>query len=164
MQLQLAPLQFPHGVVRIVVPLPHTSERLAVEVLVALVWSVRLYVLRARYVRFEPCARRASEVALQSEHGPSVLPGDGSERHGAAYGVEVHHEQRIPFARLRLHDAALVDVGAGCSVGVDRTQSELCAVGHDASLHLCERSGMIAESLVGSDGDSLVWSPDALGA
>ena len=164
MQLQASALELPHPVIGIVVPLPHASERLAVEVLAALVGSVGLDVVRTRDVGLEPGARRTSQVAFESQHRPSVLPGDGCQRHGATDGVEVHHEEGIPVALLRLHDASLVDVGACRGILVEGTQGKLGAVGHDAPLHLGERGSVVAEGLVGGDGDGLVGSPDTLGA
>ena len=116
----------------------------------------------------EPRAGGAAEVALQSHHGPAVLPRHGHQADGAAYAVEVLHKECPPRAVIELHDATLVGIGAGGGVLVDGAELELRAVLADAVLratrHLRQRGGVVAVGLVGGDDARLVRPPDALRA
>ena len=144
------------------VPLPNTSQLLAIEVFVALVRCMWLDIFCAWDIWLEPCARRTAEIALKSEHWPAVFPCDRSQCNCSSDGMEIHHEQCIPLSSLGLYDASLVNVGASCCITIDRSQAELASIRHDTSIDLCERSSMIAKCLVSSDSDGLVWTPYAL--
>ena len=76
--------------------------------------------------------------------------------------MEVLHEECPPRAVAILHDAALVGIGAGRGVHVDRAEAEAAAVGHDAAAPLRQRRCVVAIGLVGGDDARLVRSPDAL--
>ena len=80
--------------------------------------------------------------------------------------MEVHHQQRPPLTALILDDATLMDVRTGGGILVDLGDTELSTIMTDAVLltlrHLCQRGGMVAEGLIGGDGDGLIRSPDAL--
>ena len=118
------------------------------------------------YLRLQPGTWSTAEIALKAEHRPSVFPGDGGEGDGAANAVEVHHQQRPPLATLILDDTALMDVRTSGSILVGLGDTESCSVMADAVLltlrHLRQRCCMVAEGLIGSDGDGLIGSPDAL--
>ena len=154
------------------VPLPDAPQLFSVEVIAADVWSVWLRLLRLSRNRhkpwLEPRAGCPSEVSLQSHHGPAVFPCHGHEAHGAANGVEIHHEECPPRAVLILNDTTLMGIGAGCGILIERAKAELRAVLADAvfhaTWHLRERCGMVAVCFVCRDDTCLVRSPDALGA
>ena len=61
-----------------------------------------------------------------------------------------------------------MDVRTGGGILVDLGDTELGTIMTDAVLltlrHLCQRGGMVAESLIGGDGDGLIRPPDALRA
>ena len=60
-----------------------------------------------------------------------------------------------------------MDIGTGCCILINFGDSKLRAILTDTIFHalwdLCQRSRMIAEGLIGCNGDGLVRSPDALG-
>ena len=72
------------------------------------------------------------------------------------------------MSALIFYDTALMDIGAGRGILVNLGNAKLSAIVSDAVLftlrHLCQRSSMVAEGLIGSDGDGLIGSPDALRA
>ena len=121
-----------------------------------------------RNIRFEPSAGSTAEVALQAYHGPAVLPGDRCQGDGTSNGVEVHHQQCPPLSALIFDNAALMNVGTCRGVLVNFRNTKLGTVLPypmlDPLRHLCQRSSMVAKGFVGSDGDGLVGSPDALAA
>ena len=82
--------------------------------------------------------------------------------------MEVHHQQRPPLAALILHDATLMNVRTGSSILVNLRDTKLGTIMADAVLftlrYLSQRSCMVAEGLISSDGDGLIRSPDALRA
>ena len=179
LQAQSSVFQAPHLLFGVVVPLPHRFQCscgpasrsharahivFIVKIIGTLVWSMRGFALHPIDVGFEPCTRSASQVSFQSEHGPSVFPGDGSQRGGAPDGVEVHHEQCPPRTVLCLHDAALVDVGASSGIFIHWGYAKAGTIFADAIFHIArhlrERSGMVAEGFVGSDHHGFVGSPD----
>ena len=71
-QLQSTLARSPSLLHRFVVPLPDGFQCLLCEVVVAVVWSMRLN--HGSRCRFCPCLGRASEVSLNAEVWPSVVP------------------------------------------------------------------------------------------
>ena len=123
--------------------------------------------LTPRNIRLSPGTWSTAQITLETQHGPTILPGDGSEGDSAADAVEVHHQQGPPLAALILYDTTLMDVRTGSGILVDLGDTELGAIMANAVLlilrHLRQRCCMVAEGLVSGDGDGLVRSPDALG-
>ena len=147
------------------VPLPHASQRICIEVLVALIRSMGHDI--GIDLRLEPCAWRTTQISLKPKHWPAVFPSDGGESDRTANGMEIHHEQSPPLSALIFHDTPLMDIGASRSVLIHFRDNELRTIFADAVFltmwHLCGRGRMIAEGLIGSDGDRLVGPPDTLG-
>ena len=108
----------------------------------------------------KPSARCAAEVAGQSHHGPSVLPGHGHQANSAANGVEILHEKSPPRAVGSLHDTALMGIVAASGILAGRANRELCTIGANAvflaARHLCAADAMVAIGLVGSDDARLI--------
>lgn len=107
------------------IPLPDAAEGLAVEIVAALIRGVRGDGGGRRGdMGFQPCAWSTSEVAWQTYHRPSVGPGDGHQVDGAAYGVEVLHEECPPLTVGSRDDTTLMGIGTGRSVAVDGWNDE----------------------------------------
>ena len=120
-----------------------------------------------RHIGFEPRTGRTTKVTLQTQHGPAVFPCDGSQRHRATDGVEVHHEQSPPLSALVFNDATLVDVAACRSILIDSGNGKARTILANAILYvignLRQWCCMIAKGLVSCNGDGLIGAPDALG-
>ena len=146
LQTQSAVCQTPFRIIRVVVPLPYPAKRLAIEILVALVGSMgnRLLLWHSNRLDggFEPRTGCTTEVALQSEHRPSVLPCDGSKGHCASDAMEVHHQQSPPLSTLILYDTSLMDIRTSRSIHIDLWNTKLRPILSDTILltlgHLCQ--------------------------
>ena len=81
--------------------------------------------------------------------------------------MEIHHQQCPPLSVLILNDTTLMDICAIRCILIDLGDIKLRAILTNTifltAWNPSDRSCMIAESLVGSDGDGLVRTPDALG-
>ena len=151
------------------VPLPYTPQGLAIEILLTVVRGMRYCMLTSTRdcLRLKPCTRGTAQIALKTNHWPSVLPGNRGKGNRTSDGVEVHHQQGPPLSTLVFNDAALMDVGTGRSIFVDRRNTKTCSVLTDAILHilrnLCQRCSIIAKGLISCDGDGFIGSPNAFG-
>ena len=108
------------------IPLPDAAKGLAVEVVAALIGGMRRDGGGGRRgdMGFQPCTGSTSEIAGQTYHRPSVGPGDGHQVDGAAYGVEVLHEECPPLTVGSRDDTTLMGIGTGRSVTVDGRNDE----------------------------------------
>ena len=105
MQAQTSVPETPHPVVGVVVPLPDAAKGPTVEGLGAVVGGVGglllwdgivLNRLSGGDARLEPCARSTAQIALKTNHRPTILPCDRHQADSTANGVEVLHEQCPP--------------------------------------------------------------------
>ena len=144
------------------VPLPNTAKGASVEILVALVGTVRLHV--GSRIGFQPCAGRASRVSFESKIRPAVNPCDGAEAHGTANAVKVEHRHCPPFAIGQLHHTSLMNVGAGHGILVGWSYLYRVTIVGNASAELGHVSGMVAVSFAGTHHTHLVRTMDVFRA